>query len=399
MADIKDPADENSFTGDVEICELLSANERSQFLRLPDAIYREDPLWVPPLRLLRAQQIAPSRAFFEHAHWKAWLARRAGRPVGRISAQIDRLHLDRHHDGAGFFGMLEAIDDPRVFNRLFEAAEAWLRAEGMRRLRGPFTLSINEESGLLVEGFDTPPMIMMGHARPYYASRVLEAGYLPVKDLLAYRMPSEFPVPPAMRALAGRAHGRIRLRPLQRRRRDEEFESLRQIFNDAWSENWGFVPFTEAEFREIGRELSALIPAEFVQIAEVDGEPGAMIVMLPNINEAIRDLHGRLLPFGWLKLLWRLKRPTLRTARVTLMGVRKEHQQSFLGPVLVFLLIDALRAPARSRRIDEVEMSWVLEDNLRMRRIIEGLGGVCYKRYRLYEKDLEPAAQDASAID
>jgi hypothetical protein len=309
--------------------------------------------------------------------------------VGRISAQVDRLHLEYHRDATGFFGLLEAEDDPAVFAALLGAAESWLRSQGMRRVRGPFSLSVNDESGLLVEGFDSPPVFMMAHGRPYYGARVEQQGYVGIQNLRAYRVASEkVPEAPIMKAMRERAAGRVTLRTIRRDHLQEDVAIMRDIFNDAWSGNWGFVPFTEAEFTALGNNIVKIVDTEFVQIAEVDGEPAAMIVLLPNLNEIIKDLNGRLLPFGWLKLLWRMKYAYPRTSRVPLMGVRKQYQRSMLGTALAFIVIDALCQPAIARGVREVEMSWILESNTRMWKIIEALGSECYKLYRLYEKDL-----------
>ncbi len=367
---------------------VSNRRELRRFIRVPWHLYNADPSWVPPLMVERNEHLSPQNPYFQHAQWCAWLALRGDHVVGRISAQLDRLHLERHMDSTGFFGMLEAEDHPEVFRDLLSAAENWLRSRGMHRIRGPFNLSINQECGLLVDGFDTPPSLLMGHALPYYGARLEEQGYVPVKDLLAYRLDTAFSLPAGMVRLAEKLQDRIRLRPLRRFRLDEDVAILRDIFNDAWSANWSFVPFTEAEFAAMARDLVRLVDDEFVQIAEVDGEPAAMIAILPNLNEVIRDLDGRLLPFGWLKLLWRLKISHPKTARVPLMGVRKRHQTSLVGTALTYLLIDALRAPVANRGVHEVEMSWILEDNTPMRRVIESLGGLAYKRYRILEKTL-----------
>jgi hypothetical protein len=267
-------------------------------------------------------------------------------------------------------------------------AETWLRDQGMRRVLGPFNLSINQECGLLVEGFDTPPAVMMGHARPYYSARVEENGYRKEKDLLAYCIDVDFELTKAMITLIKRAERRVSIRSLRREHFSEELEILQDIFEDAWSENWGFVPFTKAEFKHLGQNLKHLVHDEYVQIAEVDGTPDAMIVGFPNVNEVIKDLNGRLLPFGWLKLLWRLKvtRPT--TARVPLMGVRKRHHNSLLGAALAVMVVERVRRLGVRFGAKEVELSWILEDNAGMRNILESIGGVVYKRYRIFAKDL-----------
>lgn len=359
------------------------------FIRLPWDIYRQDPHWVPPLIVERRQHLSARNPYFRHAKARFWIARRSGRVVGRISAQVDELYLSRYPDRTGFFGMIEAHDDPEIFTRLIETASQWLKGQGMTRLRGPFSLSINDECGLLVAGFDAPPSVMMGHARPYYGPQLEALGLEPVKDLLAYRIRSTVEPTRVMARMMSKVGGRIRVRALRRRQLKQELEIMRDIFNDAWSENWGFVPFTREEFLEMGQTLSLLVDKEFIQIAEVDGRPAAMIVLLPNVNEAARDLNGRLLPLGWARLLWRLKVAHPRTGRIALMGVRKAFQHKILGTALSYRVISEVQRRGVQRGIEEAEMSWVLEDNTRMRKIIEASGGEAYKRYRIYEKGLD----------
>ena len=367
---------------------VSNRRQLNEFIGVPWTIYRDDPHWVPPLLFEQKQRLTEKNPFFEHARWQAWIARSNGRAVGRISAQIDRLYQERHGRKVGYFGMLEAPDSRGLFTALLQTAENWLRSQDMQVARGPFNLSINEECGLLVDGFDTPPSIMMGHARPYHARHVEAAGYAGSKDLLAYYTAPDFVAPHVMTRLAESAAPLVKVRPLRRKQLRQELEILRDIFNDAWYNNWGFVPFTEAEFADIGELLTLLVDDDFVQIAEIDGRPAAMIVTLPNINEIIPDLNGRLLPFGWLKLLWRLKIRYPTTARVALMGVRREYQHTRLGPALAFMVIDAARQGVIRRGIRGVELSWILEDNDGMRNIIETIGGRVYKRYRIYEKTL-----------
>ena len=362
--------------------------QMNEFIRLPRLLYRDDPNWVCPLYFEQKERFSKKNPFFQHARWRAWIAWRGGHPVGRISAQIDELHLQKFRDQTGHFGCLEAEDDPQVFEILFRSAENWLKTEGMQRITGPFNLSINEECGLQIDGFDTPPRIMMVHGRPYYGQAVEAAGYRKAVDLIAYRQPPDFEVPKVMQRLVSRVADRVHIRPLNRKRLKSELALLRDIFNDAWSENWGMVPITEAEFDEIGKAMSLLIDDNFVQIAEVDGEAAAMIVCLPNVNEAIQDLHGSLLPFGWLKLLWRLKLRYPKTARIPLMGVRKKYHHTPFGPALSFMITDTLRHPVLARGIREMEMSWILEHNSGMRNIIESLGGHACQTFRLYEKAL-----------
>lgn len=359
-----------------------------EFIAVPWSVYRDDPYWVPPLLFEQRQRLTPKNPFFQHAHWQAWTAWSGDRSVGRISAQVDRLYQERHAVKTGYFGMLEAEDSPELVAALLATAEKWLREQGMQQVRGPFNLSINEECGVLVEGFDTPPYIMMGHARPYYKHHIEAAGYHAARDLLAYEIAPDFDAPAVMTRLAEKAGRDVTIRPLRRKQLKQELEILRDIFNDAWVDNWGFTPFTAAEFADIGELLTLLVDDDFVQIAEINDRPVAMIVALPNINEVIRDLNGRLLPTGWFKLLWRLKIGYPETARAPLMGVRKEYQHTRLGPALAFMVVDAVRQCLIRRRIRNVELSWILEDNSGMRNIIETCGGVISKRYRIYEKSL-----------
>lgn len=366
---------------------VLSKSDLDLFIRLPGLLYRNDPHWIEPLHFERRQHLSPKNPVFGHLKWQAWTAWAGDKPVGRITAQVDTLHRQLHGNDTGHFGMLEAIDDPAIFESLMSTAESWLRQEGAHRITGPFNLTINEESGLLVEGFDEPPCALMGHSKPYYGTRIEGLGYQPAVDLLAYWMRTdELNFPPPIRRMMDRVRDRVTIRALNRKNFQAEVKILRDIFNDAWANNWGYIPFTEAEFEELGKNLKLLVPGDLLYIAEVDGEPSAFIVALPNINEAIAPLKGRLLPFGWLRLLWKMKVQGVSTARVPLMGVRQMHQHSRLGPTLALLLIEALYTPFVKHGIQALEMSWILESNTGMRNILEHIGAYIYKRYRVYEK-------------
>ena len=377
-------------SGEVQIREVTTGAVRRDFLALPSQLYASDPAWIAPLAFMQRALLSPKNPFLEHARMRAWVAYRSGWPVGRITAQIDQLHLAQHHDAAGYFGMFEAEEDPAVWSALFTVAETWLHEEGMQRVIGPFNLHVNEEVGLLVEGLDTPPFVLMGHARPWYDAAVRAQGYAQVRDLLAYHIKPDFEAPRVMQRLAQRASGRVVVRSLRRTDLAGDTRVMREIFNDAWQNNWGFVPLAEADWAETVSTLTKLMPDDYIQIAEYDGEPVAFIVALPNVNEAARDLGGRLLPFGWAKLLWRLKVRHPRTARVPLMGVKRAFQHSRLGPTLAFMVIDAVRRALHARGVQDVEMGWILEDNEGMRNIIETIGGEAYKRYRMYQKDFPP---------
>jgi len=374
----------------VEVRPVRSRRDLRDFVELPYAIYAADPAWVPPLRTEQRHNFSPKSAFFQHAQVQLFVAYRGGRPVGRITAQVDALRIERYDDATGHFGALEAIDDHAVFEALLGAAEEWLRAQGMRRVLGPFNLSINGDIGTLIDGFEHPPVFLTGHGRPYYDARVQRLGYHKAKDVVAYTLDTNGTPPRTMVEAARRARedARVTIRPVDKSRLRAEAAVISEIFCDAWAHNWSFVPFTEAEFAELASALKYLVPRDFVQFAEVDGEMAAMLVIVPNLNELIGDLDGRLLPFGWAKLLWRIRtRPTC-SARVALMGVRQKFQSSSLAMALVFGLIEAVRVSPAVRDMRHIEMGWVLEDNFPLLRVMRLLGGHQYKTYRVYEKPL-----------
>lgn len=358
------------------------------FLRVPGLVQADDPAFVPPLEREERRHLDPrTNPHFRRAEIAFFLARRGGRPVGRISAQVDRVAQANGQAGIGFFGHFEAADEAAAA-ALFDAAESWLRARGMTRVRGPFELSINDRCGLLVEGFGTPPSLMMGHAPPRYAGMIEALGYGKARDLLAYHTPVEPSLPPQGVRLAQRLARRVAVRPIRWRAYREEIATIIDIFDDAWSGNWGFLPFTPERLDHLARSMRPLIVEDYVAIAEVDGEAAGMMVALPNLNEAIRDLGGRLLPFGWAKLLWRLKVAPLRSLRVPLMGVRRRFHGSLTGAALMVAMFDRIRQRAHERGVREAELSWILEENRPMRHIAEHMGARPYKRYRIYEKAL-----------
>ncbi|MGI4977443.1 MAG: dATP pyrophosphohydrolase [Janthinobacterium lividum] len=376
--------------GGVGIVAVQGRAGLERFIRLPERLYRGDPSYVAPLRQERRDALtAGKNPFFEHAEAAFWVATRGGEDVGRISAQQDRLARPGADGPVGHFGMLAAIDDADVFAALLAVAEGWLAARGLRMVQGPFSLSINEESGLLVEGFDTPPMLMMPHDPPYADARLRALGYGKVRDLFAYLCDTTAALPPAAAAVVARGlPSNVVLRPMRRADIKGDVAAIVEIFNDGWDGHWGFVPLTPAEVDHMARAMKPLLVERLVWFAEVDGEPAAFGLCLPNLNAAIADLGGRLLPLGWARLLWRLKVAGVATARVPLMGVRRKFEGSLLGGLLPLHVVEALRREALACGIKAVEMSWVLEDNLPMRRLAEGVGGRAYKTYRVYEKRL-----------
>jgi hypothetical protein len=370
------------------------------FLDLPFRLYRGDPNWVAPLYLERHEHLDRDKnPYFRHAEAQLFLARRGEEPVGRISAQLCRLRGERYGDGVGQFGFLEAEDDPAVFAALFDAAASWLRQRGMTRLQGPFNFSINDELGLLIDGFGTPPSMMMGHGLPYYAQRVEELGFAKAKDVIAYNYEDEGQIPRTLKAAYDRALANpdIRVRPLDKKQLMRELEIIVSIANDAWSDNWGFVPWTQEEMTALGNNLKMLVTGDYIAIAEYKGEPAAMAVSLPNINEWIKGLDGKLLPFGWASLAWKLLARPPRSVRMPLMGLRKAYHGTALGGILGMATLARVRSYHVARGTMTGELSWILEDNTRMRRMIEVFGGKPYKTYRIYEKAIGDGAAGTRA--
>ncbi len=269
----------------IQIKPVTDKKALKTFLRVPWSIYKDDPNWIPPLLFERKDALSSKQPFFRHATWQAWTAFKDGIPVGRISAQIDQLHQERYNNKTGFFGLIEAPEDPAVFSALFDTAEGWLREKGMQRVIGPFNLGINQEVGILVDGFDTPPRVMTTHSARYYGASIENCGYAPAQDMLAYELSIKTYKSPASKdEVINRNKDRVKVRELDRKNKDADFEIMRDIFNDAWQDNWNFVPFTREEFAAIGKELLMVVPHDFLQIAEIDGEPAGFIAMLPDIN-------------------------------------------------------------------------------------------------------------------
>ncbi len=368
-----------------------SKKDKKAFVDFAWEVYRDDPAWVPPLKDEVHGLITPGKnPWFEHARAQLWLAERGEEVVGRISAQVDALVLAHMGGGTGQWGMFEALDGETAA-ALIATAEDWLRAQGMTRALGPISLSIWDEPGLEIEGFAEPPTAMMGHHRPEYAGWIEAAGYAKAKDLLTYEVDIAHWHDERIDRLiaAGEKNPRIRIRQVDKSRFAEEARVILNLLNDAWSGNWGYVPLTESEIAYAGKKLKPIIYNELVRIAELDGAPVAFMITLPDINELIKDLNGELFPFGWAKLLWRLRKPRTHRARVPLMGVAKKLHHSRLATQLAFMLIEFTRRDAVGKFGIEIgEFGWILEDNKGMLSIAELPGARVNHRYRIYEKAL-----------
>jgi hypothetical protein len=378
----------------LEIRQIAMGGPTGDFLNVVDYIYRGDPSYVRPLDMELRDRLNPRKnPFFEHAEGTMFCAYRNGWCVGRITAQVDREHLERHKDSTGFFGFFDTIDDEEVALGLLARAEGWLKGKGLERARGPMSLSVNEEIGCLTEGFETPPYVMMPHHRPYQGALVEKAGYAKVKDLFAWKYKVGEP-----NARVKRAHDEIKSLP-EITHRGISLKNLRQdvelfvdVFNDSWGENWGFVPYTRKEVQKMASDFRLLLMPEITRVVSIDGEPAAVALAVPNLNELVRDLRGKLLPVGLPKLLWRLKVRGPQTARLIFLGIRKKwrHVRKYAG--LSAFMYAEMNEGGRKLGIREGELGWTLEDNGRVNAGIQLMGAKIYKRYRVYDKSLTSGA-------
>jgi GNAT superfamily N-acetyltransferase len=383
-------------TDPITIRPVETKADRKAFVDLPFRLYANDPNWVAPLKEEVHGLITPGKnPWFEHAEAQLFLAERGGRVVGRISAHLDRLALAQPPEqgmgpGTGNWGLMEA-EDEAVFQALIARAEQWLRDKGMNRALGPLSLSVWDEPGLLVSGFDHPPTVMMGHNSPAYRGWVESAGYVHAKSLYTYDLGIVEPFPPLIQRIisSGERNPRIHIRYVDKSRFDEEAALILGMLNDAWSDNWGFVPLTDSEIAYVGKKLKPIVFEDLIRIAEVDGEPVAFMLVLPDLNEVLKPLGGSLLPFGWAKLLWWLRKPKARTMRVPLMGVAKRLQASRLASQLAFMMIEFIRRDAIVR-YDSTrgEIGWILDDNQGMRAIADAIESKINKEYVVYQKRL-----------
>ena len=382
--------------GEVVIDPVEGKRGRALFVDTGRRFASREPHAVPQLRGEQLELVDPAKnPFFGHAAHQLFVARRGDAVVGRISAHIDRLALELPRQqgfgpGAGMFGYCDAADET-VAHALLRAAEDWLRGQGMDRAIGPISMSSWEEPGLLVSGQDHAPMIMMGHHPEIYQHWIESAGYARAKTLLTYDLDVTVGFPPLIRRIvqSGQRNERISLRPVDLSRWDEEVETILAILNDAWSNNWGFIPFTNAEIAYAGKKLKPIIHPQINLIAEVDGKPVAFMLTLPDINDVLRKVNGRLWPLGWLRLLrWRRK-PSGAGMRVPLMGVRRELHNSRLASQLAFMMISQIREVAIAEyQTKRAEIGWILDDNQGMKAIADAIGSTVNREYAIYERSL-----------
>ena len=377
----------------IEISRVASPAERDRFIKFPWRIYENDPVWVPPLLLERKQFLDRKKhPFYEHGDAALFLARAGGEVVGRIMACHDPKYNALHQSNVGFFGMFESIDDQQVASALLDAAADWLRQLGRDQIMGPIDYSIFDLCGVLIEGFQFPPMVLTAYNPPYYGGLIEGCGFEKEIDLYAWWFSDPTEAAKRLRRLAGALEKRreITLRQGNLRNLAVESRKLLQIYNEAWKNNWGFVQFTEREFEFMTQELKPILVADFVWLAEIKGEPVGFILCVPDINVALKKINGRLttfgLPIGLAKLLYYKSR--IKTVRLVALGVLPKYRRHGIAEMLVLRIIEE----AMIKRGLVGEASLILENNRMMNRFLEAIGAEKYKTYRIYRRSLAPTS-------
>ncbi len=373
----------------VEIREVPLNGNLRPFLDVVEEIYRSDPYYVRPLDLMLKDRLSPKSPFFQHADGALLLAFRHGRCVGRSSVQIDHEHLAKHGDDTGFFGFFDTENDPEVAAGLLSHAARWLSDRGMKHMRGPLSLSMNDEVGCLIEGFDSPPMIMMPHHRPYQAELIERAGLERIRTFYAWK----YDVGNLKRRVQ-QAHDdiaslpEVSSRPVNMNNIEGDTRIVMELYNDAWSDNWGHVPMTQAELKALAKDFKLLLRPEITQIAFIEGQPAAVAIAVPNLNEALRDLHGKLLPLGLFKLIYRLKLQQMDTARLIILGIARRFRNNRKYAALSLYLYAKLNEGGQKLGIRWGELSYTDEANGPVNTAIKMMGGSIYKKYALYQRDI-----------
>jgi hypothetical protein len=376
----------------IEVREHELGKDTADFIRAGFEVFRGDPAWIPPLDMLMKERLDPKKdPVHHHADVALFTAWKDGVLVGRTSATVDRAWLEQWKDETGHFGYFDTIDDEDVARALLDRAEAWLRAKGMKRVNGPMSLNANQEIGVLVEGFEHPPVIDMAHSRAWQGGLAEKCGYKKEKDLLCWRYEAtqgfNDRTQKAWEAIAKTPE--VVLRSVDVKRMREELGVIMEIYNETWAGKWGYVPISSAELDKIAQDLSLVLDPEVAFIADIDGKPGGMCIMVPNLNEVTADLGGNLFPFGWAKLLWRTKVNHPASTRLILLGVREEYRKNVkrYGPLSAAMYVEvAKRGIAKGYKW--AELSWTREDDAPINLGIRSMGAKVYKKYRVYDKAL-----------
>jgi GNAT superfamily N-acetyltransferase len=375
--------------GPVSVRPVASRKDVQPFWRVGIEAQGDDPAYTPPLLKELFEVLTPHATPFAKANdGRAWVAFRDGRPVGRIYAVKHHAHLEKHRDGAGHFGFLEAVDDDAVWDALFEAASAFLRERGLTRIAGPFSASVNHECGLLVEGHGARATTHTNYAPPYYTRQLARLGFAAVKDMVGYEgrlADSRLPERVATARAQWRDDARLVLRPAIG---PTAVASINAVYNDAWSDNWGSVPISLEETRFLAELAQGILPRDWTTLAYWEGEAIGVLCMAPDLNEATRDLKGRLAPFGWAKLLWRLKVSGVARARVPIIGVRRAYRGTRVGAMAAAALLADAVAKGRAAGLETLEISWMLEENRPIINLVRGMPAKRTKVWRIFGKDL-----------
>jgi|YNPNPStandDraft_1061719.scaffolds.fasta_scaffold03982_10 GNAT superfamily N-acetyltransferase len=386
-------------TGGVQIEPVTTRRELQDFIMFQFEVYRHDPFWVPPLIGERFKHFDPHHnPFYEHAEVQLFRAVRDGKTVGTIAAIADEVHPQVWHEPVGFFGEFEVIEDYAVAAALFDAARDWLAARGRQVMRGPMNLNINDECGLLVDGYNGSPVIMMTYNPRYYQTFIERYGFVKAKDLYAYKLdlepfgPNLENLPTQITRVARIAQERygVKMRHIDVSRLDDELEFIKPIHREAWNKNWGALPMTDAEYSHLAANLKQVVDEDLTYLAFIDDKPIGVFVALPDFNQVAIHLNGRLFPTGWAKFLWYRRKIT--GLRVLIMGVLEEHR---LKGVESLFYQEGFRVAVR-KGYKWAELSWILEDNFKVRRGIENVGGKIYRTYRLYDLAIAPSSNALS---
>lgn len=377
----------------IEIIPVTTQVQKSTFLDVPYKIYKNDPHWRAPLRFERKHQIDPRKnPAAKPITYQFYLAYKDGKLAGRIAAFLNAAHEAHYKDNIGFFGYLDSIVDPEVTQALLEVASDWVRAKGRDKICGPAQWSVNEECGLLIDGFDTPNCVLMPHGRPDYQASVEAVGFTKVVDMYAYMsdLHAGYPRQKIIQSLVSYSDRTPSLtwRKLDMKNFVQDIEIAMDIFNDAWSENWGFIPFTQEQILHMAKEMKPILVKDTFWIGYIDGKPVSYVCMIPDINDAARGFNGKLLPFNWAKLIWRLKVRKTKRLRLPLMGLRREFHNKRKGVAITTKICELAYAGARDNGYTHCELSWILEDNIGMKAICDQAKAVHYKTYRIYKKAL-----------
>jgi hypothetical protein len=360
------------------------------FIKLPWRIYKQDRAWVPPLIGEMKKLLSPSRnPFWNHAEAAYFLAYKDNKPAGRIAAIVNHRHNEFHKEKCGFFGFFESVNDEAVSGALYRAAENWLAEQGMEIVRGPANPSSNDDWGFLLEGYNEPPTVMMPYNPAYYHDLAKAAGLTKVKDLYSFFMEEATGIPEKAVRVAeiARRKSNVKIRPINMKDLDNEVEIIKQVYNSAWELNWGFVPMTDEEIEHLAADLKKIAIPDLILMAEVDGKPAGVSVAIPNINQVLHKMNGRLFPFGWLRFLLGFRK--INRVRVIITGVIKEFRKRGIDAIFY---VDTFNKGTKMG-FNEGEFGWTLEDNDIINRSLEMLGARLYRRYRLYEKPITPTKQ------